>query len=122
MSTMEPIAFTEQMQDCIQQCLKCQRVCLETMTYCLDKGGAHAEPGHIRLLLDCAEICRTSADFMLRGSDLHSLTCEVCAEICSECADDCESFEGDPRLRDCERVCRACADSCQAMAEELEAD
>jgi hypothetical protein len=119
MSTIEPVASTEQMQDCIQQCLTCQRVCLETLAYCLDKAGPHAETAHIRLLLDCADICQTSANFMMRGSELHILTCEVCADICAECADDCESFEGDPRMRECERMCRACADSCQALAEEM---
>jgi hypothetical protein len=31
------------------------------------------------LLLDCAEICQTAANFMLRNSELHSRTCAVCA-------------------------------------------
>ena len=40
---------------------------------------ASARPGStrrmVRLLLDCAEICRTSADFMIRGSELHPHIC-----------------------------------------------
>jgi hypothetical protein len=86
--------------------------------YCLEQGGAHADAEHIRLMLDCAEICQTSANFMLRGSDLHPLTCEVCAEICAECADDCDGFDGDARMQNCAKVCRRCSETCQTMAEE----
>jgi hypothetical protein len=110
--------MNEQMEACIQECLDCHRSCLETVTHCLEKGGRHADPDHIRLLLDCAEICQTSANFMLRGSDLHPLTCEICAEICIECADDCEHFEDDEHMQSCAEVCRSCAGACQAMAEE----
>jgi hypothetical protein len=116
---METSAMNEPMQACIQECLDCHRICLETMVHCLEQGGRHAEADHIRLLLDCAEICQTSANFMLRGSDLHPMTCEVCAEVCAECADSCESFDGDARMQNCAEACRSCAESCQTMAEEV---
>ena len=35
------------------------------------------------VLLDCAEICQTSANFMLRGSPLHTNTCAACAIVSS---------------------------------------
>jgi hypothetical protein len=79
-------------------------------------GGEHAKPGHIRLLLDCAEICETSANFMLRTSDLHHLTCGVCAEVCTRCAEDCERFVDDIMMQACAQACRHCAESCQEMA------
>jgi hypothetical protein len=104
------------MQQCIRNCLDCYRVCLETLNHCLLKGGKHAEAGHIRLLLDCAEICRTSADFMIRGSDLHGRTCGVCAEVCRRCAEDCEGLADDEPMKACAEMCRRCAESCQRMA------
>src|SRR5436190_238299 len=70
------------MEQCIQNCLDCHRICLETVTWCLQQGGKHAGAQHIRTLLACAEICRTSADFMLLGTDLHKHTCGACAEVC----------------------------------------
>lgn len=73
--------MNETLHHCIKECLSCHSICLNTVTYCLEQGGPHAEAGHIRLLLDCAEICQTSANFMLRGSLLHTRTCGVCAEI-----------------------------------------
>ena len=106
------------MEECINQCLACQRICLETVQHCLTRGGKHADAEHIRLLLDCADICRTSADFMLRGSPLHVRTCAVCAEVCESCAESCESIGDDDTMRRCAEACRACAESCRTMAAE----
>jgi len=106
----------EPMQRCIQECLQCHRICLETVTHCLHKGGQHAEAAHIRLLLDCVEICQTSANFMLRGSELHTRTCGVCAEVCERCARSCEQIGGDEQMQACAEACRRCAESCQHMA------
>lgn len=108
--------MTEDMRRCIQECLECYSVCTETVTHCLEKGGMHAEAGHIRLLLDCATICQTSADFMLRGSELHTRTCGVCAEACERCAADCEKMADDPVMKHCAEVCRRCAESCRKMS------
>jgi hypothetical protein len=69
------------------------------------------------MLLDCAEICQTSANFMLRGSDLHQRTCAICAEVCRACAEDCERMaDGDKMMLECARQCRSCAESCERMA------
>lgn len=108
--------MTREMQHCIDECLACHRVCLETVTHCLQMGGRHAEAAHIRLLLDCAEICQTSANFMLRGSDLHGRTCGVCAEVCTRCAEDCERFGDDAQMLACAETCRRCAALCHEMA------
>ena len=104
------------MRECIRECQRCHDICTETISHCLQMGGDHAEPRHIRLLMDCAEICQTSANFMLRGSDLHASVCEVCATICERCAEDCERFTDDKLMQACAEVCRSCARSCQEMA------
>lgn len=102
------------LEECIKKCLDCHHICLETaMNHCLETGGKHTEPAHFRLMMNCAEICQTSANFMLSGSDLHHLTCGVCAEVCRRCADDCERI-GD--MDECVQACRECADSCDRMA------
>lgn len=104
------------MDDCIANCTDCHRVCLETLSHCLEMGGRHADPAHIRLLMDCAAICRTSADLMIRESPFHPLTCGACAEICARCAEDCARMEDDPAMTLCAEACRHCAESCRAMA------
>ncbi len=110
-------SHTEEMQQCIANCLECHRICMETLKHCLGRGGHHAEPGHITLLIDCAQICATSADFMLRGSNLHVETCAACAAVCEACADDCASMShGDQQMDACVEACRRCAESCRQMA------
>jgi hypothetical protein len=106
--------LSEEQHQCIENCTTCHEVCLSmAATHCLKLGGKHAEQAHFRLMMDCAEICATSANFMLRGSPLHQLTCGVCAEVCAQCADSCAQV-GD--MDECVDACRACAESCGKMA------
>ncbi|MFP2926287.1 four-helix bundle copper-binding protein [Pyxidicoccus sp. 3LG] len=104
------------MRQCIQNCLECHRVCVETLAYCLQKGGRHAEAKHVRLMMDCAEICQTSANFMLRGSELHTRTCFACAEVCERCAESCAAMGDDAMMKACAELCRRCAESCRKMS------
>ena len=109
--------LSDDMLACIEVCTDCHKACLQTVPHCLQMGGAHAEANHVRLLLDCAEICQTSANFMLRGSDLHAATCAACAAVCERCADDCEQLSADdPRMGACAEMCRRCAESCRRMS------
>ncbi len=103
-----------EMQKRIDECLRCYSVCLGmAMNHCLETGGEHVAPAHFRLMMACAEICRTAAHFMLIGSKHHKHTCAECAEICEECARDCERLDG---MEDCAEACRRCAESCRKMA------
>lgn len=103
-------------QQCIDDCLSCYRVCEQTLQHCLQKSGRHAAAEHIRWMADCAEICQVSAGFMLRGSDVHQHVCGVCAEICEGCARSCEEVNDDPQMQRCIDECHACAESCRHMA------
>ena len=106
-----------EMLQCVDECLDCYAICESTMRYCVESGGKHAEPSHLRLLADCTAICQTSAGFMLRGSDLHTRVCGVCAEVCRRCADSCTQVDpSDQTMKDCAAQCRSCADSCERMA------
>ena len=109
--------FDADMEACIENCTECQRICLEAVQHCLRRGGAHARPELIRLLLDCSQICQTSADFMTRNSELHHETCELCAQVCSRCAEKCAALGGaDPQMQECADICAQCAGSCREMA------
>jgi len=102
------------MQDAIKACLDCHSMCLHTaMAFCLERGGKHVEQQHFRLMLNCAELCQTSANFMLSDSPLHGRVCAVCAEACEACAKSCEQV-GD--MTECIEECLRCAKSCRTMA------
>ena len=106
--------LSQEMQACIDTCTRCHQVCLSmAMNHCLEVGGEHVAKEHFTLMMACAEICRTSATFMLIGSQHHQHVCRECAEICEECAADCERLDG---MEECVEACRACAASCRQMA------
>ena len=108
--------YSEQMLVCIQNCQDCHRACLQTLVHCMKQGGPHAAPEHLRLLMDCADVCGVSAAFMLRASDLHAHTCAACAAVCRACAEACAAMGDDVRMGALADTCRHCAESCEAMA------
>ena len=106
----------EEMQESIEVCLNCHAACTMTIQHCLAIGGTHSEINLVGVLLDCADLCQASANFMLRGSPFHVVTCSACAELCRACAEACRAVEGDEQIQHCAEVCDECAISCEQMA------
>src|SRR5689334_13300677 len=94
-------ARSQELQDCIESCKDCHQICVDTAAYCLNVGGHHAAAKHMGLLLDCADICTTSEDFMLRDSKAYAQLCAVCADVCDSCAASCAQFTGDQQMQAC---------------------
>ena len=105
---------SSEMAKCIEACLDCHRTCEEmALDHCLRLGGKHVERDHFALMLNCADICRTAAHFMMADSELHPRVCDVCAEVCAACAESCERVGA---MAKCVKACRACEQECRAMA------
>jgi hypothetical protein len=101
------------MRQCIERCLECYWTCRhQSTTHCLETGGDHVKPDHFKLMMSCAEICRTAADIMLIGSPHHEAVCTACAEICEACAKSCEELHD---MEKCAHACRDCAESCRKI-------
>lgn len=110
--------MSQTMEECIRDCLSCYQACTTTVMHCLKLGGDHAQPNHIRILLDCAEICNTSASFLLRDSNHAKELCDTCATVCEICAAECEDMMGsDEQMKQCAEICRVCSASCKNMAQ-----
>jgi hypothetical protein len=111
-----------EMGECIQICQDCHATCTQTTGHCMKLGGRHAAPDHIRLLVDCAQICAISADYMLRESSLHDKMCGLCSEACRQCAESCDQLAGaDKMVKRCAEMCRRCAGSCERLASKVTA-
>jgi hypothetical protein len=107
-------AFSRQEQDCVEAALHCHKTCLGmAMTHCLDEGGEHVAPQHFRLMIDCAAICATTADFIMHKSQFHRQLCALCADVCNACAQDCMELDG---MEECVEACRRCSQACRDMA------
>ena len=106
--------FSQDVRDCIEQCLRCHAVCLASaMTHCLEMGGDHVRPQHVRLMMDCVEVCQVTADLMSHKSQFYRQMCALCAEVCEACARSCDALSG---MEECAAACRACATRCRAMS------
>jgi hypothetical protein len=107
------------LSDCVNACLKAHRACTESAIHGIQQGGPAADWELIQLLLDCADITQTCANFMLRSSRLHHLICQAASEVADRCAFACEKLASeDIRLRECADSCRRAATWCRKTLKE----
>lgn len=102
----------EKSKKMVQDANHCASICLATAQHCLQQGGNHADPKHINMLTDCAQICQTLAHFASRDSTHTGSVAKVCADICQACAKNCDSFKDDAQMQQCATACRTCAETC----------
>ena len=105
--------MSEEMQRGMRDCLACALACEQTTEHCLSRGGEYASQDHIRLLRDCADLCRLSSELIVRGSTYGARLCTLCADACSACERWCSIFVGDAQMKTCVAACRTCAASCR---------
>ena len=106
----------QQFMSCIEACNHCAVECDHCASHCLDEKDIKALARCIALDLDCAQMCRTAASMMSRGSELYADICQACAEVCDACGDECDKFQALEHCRTCAAACRKCADECRRMA------
>ena len=105
--------FDESSKELLASLEQCRETCQETIMHSLKEGGDYVKTDHIRILLDCAEICGFSVNFLLRDSDYAGNLIELCADICEQCAESCELFDGHEKMKECALVCQNCAKKCR---------
>lgn len=105
----------EKYQPCIDACYDCAAACDHCATACLSEDDVKAMARCVALDMDCAQICRTAAACMARGSEFAQQICKLCAEICAACGKECAQHKHD-HCQECARACEACAEECRKMA------
>jgi hypothetical protein len=111
------LPITTEMRRCIEAASDSYSACTETLTYSLDGRFELTDPRHLRLLIDCAEVCQTTENALLRASELGQLLATVCAEACEKVAESCRRLDAaDEQLGECADVCMRCADCCRELA------
>lgn len=48
---MHVIPVKQDVQQCLSNCTDCHNICVEMLTYRVEKGNKHTEPEHIRALM-----------------------------------------------------------------------
>lgn len=114
---MDHDPITHAVQLAIQDNLDCYRACLETHTYCLKMDGKYAEPAHLRLLLDCSAMCKTTSNFILRQSEFSGEVSALSAEISLRCGEMCERINpNDEQFKLCAHACRQASEASHHIA------
>ena len=99
-----------QYQKCIEACIECATECNQCAVACLEEKDVQYLTKCIRLDLECAIICRASAELMTLGSSYSRQICDLCTTICNACAEMCglHANMGMEHCRECAEACRAC--------------
>ncbi len=105
----------QQYQNCIEACYACAIACTHCATECLKEEKVRDLRRCIQLDMECASICKSSADLMSLGSSFSS---HFCADVCNSCAEECEKHAqmGMRHCGECAAACRKCAKACEEMA------
>ena len=101
----------EQYQKCIDACIECATACSHCAVSCLEEKDVQYLTKCIRLNLECAIICRATAELMSTGSNYSSQLGDLCATVSNACAEICEQHAnmGMEHCQECALACRACA-------------
>ncbi|MFB2977539.1 four-helix bundle copper-binding protein [Microseira sp. BLCC-F43] len=107
------------MQTCMQALMECQKTCMETMTYCMTKGGKYMDATMMGMMRDCAQMCMMCMNMTIGGSEFMTSTCMLCAQMCEKCAKACEMMGDDAKMMECATACYKCAECCKMMDMEM---
>lgn len=119
----QPRIVHKDLEECLEHCWQCHRLCLETAIYLLAlEEEADAKQEKVRLLLSCAEICQSTANLLLLGAGVYQQACKLCADLCEQCAGLFGPDLEDRQMQLCFDACCRCAASCQKMAGMFSAD
>jgi hypothetical protein len=111
--------------NCIEACRECAVVCTSCADACLGEQNVQKLVPCIRIDLDCADICQTTARMLMRQTEtnLQLLRAQLETTITATrlCAEECEKHaEMHQHCRVCASSCRNCEQMCQQMLTTLQ--
>jgi hypothetical protein len=113
MREIEPKSLSKETNELLATLAECRESCTIGLMHSLNEDGDFTAKDHIVWLLDCAEICNVTTNFLLRDSEYSGDIINICSYICEDCAESCESFFEDANMKNCGEICRKCADKCR---------
>jgi hypothetical protein len=102
-------------KEVITKLFNCAAACEYCADACLNEDNIKMLVECIRLDKDCADICRTTANFLSRDSKQSNELLRVCADICRACAEECEKHDHHDHCIECARACRECEEACRSL-------
>jgi hypothetical protein len=110
--------------ECLEACHDCAAACTICADACLAEDQVQMLRSCIRLNLDCAAVCETTAAVLSRQTGaadaLARAQVEACLQACRLCGDECSSHAGHhEHCRVCAESCRRCAEACNRLLQAL---
>lgn len=110
--------------EAIDAAFECTQICTSCADACLAEPDVGMVIHCIRLNLDCADICNTTARALSRQTqpDMAVLTAQLqaCVAACRACGAECQKHAGHhPHCGVCAESCRRCEGACQALLDTL---
>ena len=108
----------------IDTVLECGEACTECADACLSEDSVARLARCIRLNMDCADVCSTTARILSRhtgyDANLTRAVLEACAAACKACGDECGSHaDMHEHCRVCAEACRRCEQACRELLSSL---
>jgi hypothetical protein len=102
----------------------CAQACAADIDADLSEGDVTEMVACIRLCLDCADVCTTTAGVTSRQAEYEANVTrpllEACAAVCRSCGDECERHARmHAHCRVCAEACRRCEQACRQLLEAL---
>ena len=112
------------MAECVDACVACELACVACADACLGERELASLRKCIRLNLDCADVCGTTARVLSRLFDpdieLVRSQLEACARACATCGAECYRHAGKhEHCKVCGDACRRCEAECRKLLREL---
>ena len=103
-------------QTAIDALYACAAVCDYCAAACLNEDDVNSLTPCVGLDMDCAEICRTTATLLARGSEHGEHMLKECIEVCEKCAAECDKHAAHmDHCRRCAEACRKCVAVCREL-------
>ncbi len=108
----------------IQAAVDCAQACTACANACLSEPDVDELIGCIRINLDCADVCESTARVLSRCSspdaDLTPAVLEVCIRACRACANECNQHAAHhAHCRRCAEACARCGEACEELSTSL---
>jgi hypothetical protein len=111
----------ERYTHCLRSCELCADACNHCAVSCLGEEGVAHLRRCIVLDLECAAVCRLTADSLgLDGEHLCDVL-DLCSRICLACHKECLQHEHN-HCQACAVACQQCAEDCRVLSEMLAAE
>jgi len=98
-------------------CLRAHQACEEAVAQALRTDESGGVDERVGALLDCADVCRTTARYIRYGSPLLRGTAGVAAELCTRAAEACAAAAAVPAMAAYAEACRRAAACCRRVAD-----